>query len=477
MKKILIRLSIFLFGSTVFFYPFIGVCQNNEDPTAKEFQKFLGTWQGTVDINEKASNSILTSAIKLVVHSVQYEDVSFTIIKSRDGKLIDSVYFRSSGAAGESALGLIIPATLIGGTNRETVLQLRYDDSDGDERLRGSRGGLTGRETMIVLRKVKLSNKDLLVNANNNTSLNGQKVFVHPDTAYTKPPEKSKLSKVLDAMFRGFDSLSPDDKLTIFKSLRISPDYISLEHPGLKYNLGKVFRSDFNNDGILEVLVELRSMNSAQNKTTFFVKPSLSSSYTPVLISKTPEAPVILLERNLGYNNLYVDDKGMGKVLRWDGAKYSFYKTIDKSIIFKGRNTMDFEEVDNHYYNKERFPDSKSYDLLATIEELKDLRGRNPNAKKGSPSKFIGGWWVMGYYKLPIFIKRSGTRFAVSDNKFVNVRIMDFNIKNDRLEGWVEKPGIKVKFVIEYNYDYDRIIIRPEAKEAGMVPMSLMRYK
>ncbi len=287
------------------------------------------------------------------------------------------------------------------------------------------------------------------------------------------------LQKAADQLLgNAYGKLTSEEKLDILKKTRLRYDeandkFSYIDKPSLTIRSTRPEVTDFNNDGILEILIKIYG---DPNKYLLFIKPNAGASYQ-LVFNHEGKDPLILGERHDGYCNIYAEENDKGKVYTWNGLKYIFLKNIDKTIVWESRNAISWDSAANYYSNSFRFPDMQHTPFFDRIEPLKDLSGRDPNAKPGSGAKYLGGWWHIGYYKYPIYIKKQGSTYTISDNNFVpKVKSLIYNSRTDQLEGWVSRPGIKARVIVKYDYKSGSITIEPEARELGY-GVSLMRYR
>ncbi|WP_421943327.1 hypothetical protein [Pedobacter sp.] len=110
------------------------------------------------------------------------------------------------------------------------------------------------------------------------------------------------------------------------------------------------------------------------------------------------------------------------------------------------------------------------------IQEAKDVVNRKKALLQGKPAKFLGIFREFANYDNSVTITREGNFYILkpkTQSKSKKSQKFSYNQKLDRLEGWVDGKDIKIKVLIDYNYDRDGIWFH---SGAGGFPLSFRKY-
>jgi hypothetical protein len=94
---------------------------------------------------------------------------------------------------------------------------------------------------------------------------------------------------------------------------------------------------------------------------------------------------------------------------------------------------------------------------------------RSMIAKKGSAVKFLGKWYASAHGNEMFTISRQGASYTIynKNQQWQTAPKLVYNGQTDRLEGWAENNGIKIKLHVIYDYQNNELTLKPATKGFG----------
>lgn len=252
----------------------------------------------------------------------------------------------------------------------------------------------------------------------------------------------------------------------------------------------QVIITDLNDDKIEEVFIYFKSPSITgvlEEGVSFFAKNKGSDDYLSDFGTTRPK-PQIVPRYSYGYPDLFFDDSRAfpAAVYIWDGKHYvqqlekinkkalAQTKTLPVEAIGKAHQEQGYQAARDLQMSIGKIYNQPYFNMELPVEKAPKVYG-----KKGSPAKFIGRYWQIGYYDRPFTLSKVGNNFYLKSS-VKGQKIMPaftYNVKNDWLECWVEGEGLKFKMLITYNYKNGSIYLEPENKRlGGMFPTHLVPY-
>ena len=310
------------------------------------------------------------------------------------------------------------------------------------------------------------------------------------DVGITGVPSSEGLSLGAAQLFKNVKSkLTVEEKnliyqLTGFQTSKDGKQFILKDMDEYPFDI-EIFVLDVNDDGTEEIFIgygNTATSGNAGSSSMAFAKQSYSG-YVKSFDQQGMLPSVVSGHNGIG---LLIGVPGFTYPVYWiSGSSYSRSTIKDKEL--NGQKLLELSELQNLYQNggskavADRLEKLRlaAWDLKRQQQQQAETAMKRRIAEqKGKVGKFIGKWWEMGYYNNPYTLAKIGNYYTLTSKKqlpYTGTKLI-FNAKMDRLEGWLNTPNLKIKMVVNYIYESDKLEVRALESGQGM-PGYLMKYK